>query len=493
MHTIKIQMLLLSVSMTLLSCSDDFLTVTPEDAYSVENAYQTDADFNYAIAGAYAEQQQLSDGASDNWFMYTMVQRSDDVSSNAQFSGGIDTFTDGDNVESLKTSWNRFWTIIYRTNLILEKIEEIEFEDPDLKNYIIGEAYALRAWCYYNLGWQFGGMPLITSVLTVEETNSTPRSTQEETFAQAAADYTTAIDLLPESWDGSNAGRITKYAAEGGLARMYMFQSDFAAAQPLLADIINSGRYALEAEYINCFIDSHDNGPERVWEIQYNGNQVGEGQYGGSNYIPENSDYLPTGVQGTANGNQYASEPMINAYEPGDLRRDITIQTNISINDVVEDNEYFIIKYTHYDYQPANRTDWANNLPILRYTDVIMMYAECLNEAGYVADGEAFDLINQVRARAGLPALTSAEVPSQQAFREAIIQERRVEFAFEGRRWPDLIRWGIAQEVMNAFFQRPEEGNGLYSMQPHQVLYAIPGDELNRYNDPDIMSQNPGY
>ena len=123
-----------------------------------------------------------------------------------------------------------------------------------------------------------------------------------------------------------------------------------------------------------------------------------------------------------------------------------------------------------------------------------MMYAECLNEEGYVTNGEAFNILNQVRARAGLQPLTSVTVPNQQAFREAIIQERRVEFAFEGLRWIDLVRWGIAQEVINEHFLAEDEGGGRYFMDgDYRYIFAIPNDEITRYNNESIMWQNPGY
>ena len=117
-----------------------------------------------------------------------------------------------------------------------------------------------------------------------------------------------------------------------------------------------------------------------------------------------------------------------------------------------------------------------------------------MNEEGYAANGEAFRILNEVRGRAGLPALTSATVPDQDAFRKAIMQERRVEFAFEGLRWNDLVRWGIAQEVINKHFLDEDEGGGRYSMDgEYREIFAIPFDELSRYNNKNIMWQNPGY
>ena len=493
MKNIKLKLLGLIIVMTIMSSCKKFLTTDPESSYSVNTSYQSQSDFNFAITGVYAKQQELY-GGTDNIMIYAFTQRSDDTRNGANSSDGIDRFTDNDATTKLPDYYKRFWEIIYRSNLILDKIDGVTFTDENLKKSIKGEAYALRAWSYFNLAELFGGMPLIKTVKTVEETKTIVRSTQMETFAASEDDYKKAITLLPLTWTGTNLGRITKYAAEGGLARQYMFQSNFAAAKPLLADIINSGLYAMEAKYIDCFDDSHDNGKERVWEIQFHGAASSEACWGGSLFLPEVNNYLPSAVKGTANGNGfYASLSMENAYESGDLRKDISIKSGIKIGNIADPRSY-IIKFCSFDkYVPTSRSDWATNFPILRYTDVKMMYAECLNEEGYVANGEAFNIINAVRARAGLAPLTTTDAPDKAAFRNTLIKERRIEFAFEGLRWPDLIRWGIAESVINANFQTPDEGNGLYSMKSYQKIYAIPSDELNRYNDKTVMFQNPGY
>jgi len=488
-----INIFLIVVLGTILFSCEDFLTTEPESTYSVSGAYQNQSDFEYAIAAVYASQQGLY---SPNVCWYrAMIARSDDTREGSYYLYGIDQFTDGDDVSILTEGWNILWTMINRSNVILDKIDAIEFNDKDVKNYIKGEAYALRAWAYYTLAWQFGGMPLINTSLSAEETKTIARSSQTETFAFAEADYKSAIDLLPEKWTGEDIGRVTKYAAEGGLARLYMFQSDFSSAKPYLSDIINSGLYAMEPDYVDCFTDSHDNGQERVWEIQFSGNLSGEGQQFATGLLPAgytDAVLMPFSGYSTA---MYVSLDMAGAYEDGDLRKDISIVSNIYVGGVLESTYHYILKYCHYDdYTPQTQNDWANNIPILRYTDVKMMYAECLNEEAYVADGEAFSIINAVRNRAGLSPLTSATVPDQDSFRQALIKERRVEFAFEGLRWNDLVRWGIAQEVINDHFMEDDEGGGTYSMDgDYREIFAIPYGELSRYNDESVMWQNPEY
>lgn len=487
----KLSFILLS-TFFMWSCND-FLTTVPESSYSVEGAYKTQSDFVFAIAGVYDEQQELYK-TNTCWFRL-MISRSDDTRHGAGYTYGLDEFTDGDNVSGLASGWQSLWSMISRCNLILDKIEGVEFTDSNLKSNIAGEAYVLRAWAYYTLAWQFGGMPLIDKEMSVAEIKMIPRSTQEQTFAFAEADFKKAIELLPASWSGSNLGRVTKYAAEGMLARLLMFQSKFSTAKPYLEDIINSGLYQMESNYINCFTESHDNGKERVWEIQFNGGLSGEGQSFSTGMLPEGyTDAKLIPFPGSA-GAMYVAMDMASAYEPGDLRKDISIVTNIKVSGVLQSKYYYIIKYCHYDkYTPQAKDDWANNVPILRYTDVKMMYAECLNEEAFVADGEAFNIINAVRARAGLSPLTSTTVSNKDAFRTALIKERKVEFAFEGLRWNDLVRWGIAQVVINNHFMTADEGSGLYFMDgDYRKIFAIPFDELSRYNDETVMWQNSGY
>ena len=486
--------LLLIVSSLIFSSCDDFLTTDPESQYSEEGAYKTQADFEYAITGVYAKQQELYGGISD-WF-WVMNERSDDIRyfSNMQYHH-YGVFTDGDDEAYARTFWADFWTIISRSNFILDRIDVKTFNDSEAKNNIKGEALALRAWAYYSLAWQYGGMPLIdNSKLSIDEVKKIARSTQKETFDFAEKDFLAAIDLLPTEWTGDNSGRVTKYAAMGVLSRMYMFMGEYSKAKPYLASIVNSGLYQMAPKYEDCFNDKYDNNPsyDRLWYVQFTGGELGEGQsLSGRLLYGDGGGLLPYAANNEAS---QVSQDMVAAYEEGDLRKDQSIVTGLARSGVVDDVYYYVRKFAAYTYVPKSESDWANNIPIIRYTDVIMMLSEVLNEEGYVADGEAFQLLNKVRTRAGLPLLTSAEVVDQTAFRNAIIKERQVEFAFEGLRWYDLIRFGIAESVMNKHFAEVDEGSGSFSMDgEYRKLFAIPFDEITRYNDESIMWQNPGY
>lgn len=488
-----IVLLSLSAGAALLSGCSEFLKLTPDSEYSVAGAYKTENDFIQAIVGVYAQQQNLY-ASNSTWFR-ALSGRSDETRNNITYLEGMSSFTNNSTNPVLLDAWNNFYRTIALCNEVIGRIGNGSFTNETSRSNIKGEAYALRAWAYWNLAWQFGGVPLIDRTLTVEETKTIKRSTQEESFAFAERDLKEAINLLPEKWTGANAGRVTKYAAQSLLARLYLFQKNFTSAKSTLEGVIQSGLYAMEGDYRNCFTDSKDNGPERVWEIQFTGGQKGEGQAFSTGLLPEgfnDKSIMPFSGFSTA---MEVSQPMYDSYEPGDKRRNLSILKGWKNAQGQSDTvSKFIIKYLHYEaYTPQAQNDWAINLPVIRYTDVLMMYAEVLNEIAYEGNGEALKILNQVRSRAGLAALTAADLPNKDSFRNAIIKERRVEFAFEGLRWTDLIRWGLAKETMNAFFKRSDEGNGLYSMSDYQVLFPIPFEELSRYNDTSVLWQNDGY
>lgn len=480
----------------------DFLTIVPDSDYSVSGSYITKSDFEQAIAAVYSQQQTYY-GIGNNAY-YIMAGRSDEADIRYPYNplgyiGGIERFIDDSYNSTHLWTYQTMYKMVNRSNLILDKIAAADF-DKTQKDYIKGEALALRAFAYWNLGWQFGGVPLFDKVLSVGEVLQVKRSTQDETFTFAEADYKAAIALLPPSWSGKNLGRATKYAAEAMLARMYMFQNKPAQAKPLLQDIMSCGLYGFESKYIDCFNEGHENGKERIWEVQYCGGQLGEGQsYTGGN-LPEKY----TGPLQSFNGGSGCtpvSGNMVSAYEVGDVRKNISTVTNVIVSGAVNNTNTFICKYHYADvYVPKNGGDWPVNLPIIRYTDVVMMYAEVVNGEGYKAPNDAdpmnpFTILNTVRKRAGLAPLTSADVSDQAAFLKALKKERRVEFAFEGLRWPDLIRWGDAIPVMTDFLGQMSQDGGQYAKNvlPFRLIFPIPQAELDVYVNDKIMWQNPNY
>ena len=487
---ISILLVVVLTSVSFQSC-DAFLTETPESTYTTETFYTSQSDFAYAIASVYAAQQDLYDGQYG--LLRFSIGRSDDTNcyNTNTYMDGADAFTDNSSVKALEEAWTDLYVIITRANSILIRIDNVEFTDADLKRHIKGEAYALRGWAYHTLGVLFGGVPLIVDAeYSVEETKQIGRSTQTETFTQAESDYRKAIDLLPESWNSDGLGRITKYAAEASLGRLYMFMGDFSSALTALTDVINSGKYAMATNYVDCFSDDFDNTAERVWEVQYIGNLSGEGQTFSEISLPEY--YTGSWAISGSSAAMQVSTNLLATYEAGDLRKQITVVDGITVQGALNEYTWFI-KFNHASYVPQSGSDWDVNLPIIRYTDVLMMYAEAVNEISGPTS-EAIDIVNKVRTRAGLAGLMTNKTSSRDNFREAIKQERRIEFAYEGLRWNDLVRWGDAMEVMNKFLQDQDEGNGIYQCDgTYRYIFAIPQEEITRYANSSKMWQNDGY
>lgn len=473
------------------SCSD-FLDLSPVSSYNSGSFYKTQKDFELAVTGVYDILQYLNNDLIPN----NLESRSDNVRNDVIATYGhnlVHRCMDDATTSTLKDIWKRYWIVIDRCNAIIDQIDTGTFTDETRRSNLKGEAYFFRGYAYFQLGWMYGGVQLIDHQMKVDEIKLTARSSQTETFTQAANDLTQAIQLLPEVWPTKELGKATKYAAQGIQARMYMFQKNYSAAKPLLQSIISSGKYQLATSYANCFLDKYDNSTEHVFQVQYKSGNLGEGNGFVAYEVPQfyRSALFPLGG---ISGAMIASPDLYNAYENSDLRRDFNIQKGYTNSSGQVDTEtLYFIKYGHGTIPTTSITDYEVNMPILRYTDVKLMYAEVLNEGGYTSTGEAFSILNEVRSRAGLSPLTSVQVPTQEAFRMAMLKERRVEFANEYLRWFDLLRTGKALSVMNTFFARADEGSGAYKMEEFRFIFPIPQDELKINPDTKYMWQNPGY
>lgn len=486
---ILILTILSSFLLIVISCEDN-LDLNPISNYNAGSFYKTQNDFGLAVNGIYDKLQEL--------YYYNIVPfgiegRSDNVNVNTGYdAGALSQLVDNETTGVLTAMWRYCYQIIDRSNAVINQIEEGIFTDENYKNYYKGEAYFMRGYAYSQLGYFFGGVPLFDQQMDVDEIKLVARSTQEETFNFAANDLTQAIALLPSEWTSAELGKATKYSATGILARLYIFQQKYSEAKPLLSDIISSDKYEMATNYSDCFNDKFDNGAEHVFQIQYTSGDLGEGNMLPIVSAPQNID-SPLFPQGGGSPFLNVSKDLYDSYESGDLRRDFTIQKGYTDKSGVVDNvTSFYIKFAQGTI-PATLDDYAVNLPVLRYTDVKLMYAEVLNEENFIANGEAFSILNAVRDRAGLPNLAVVELTGKEEFRTAIFNERRWEFAGEYLRWFDIVRSGKATEIMNSFLQQPENGNSLYSMDNHQTIFAIPQYELDINTDSQIMWQNDGY
>jgi hypothetical protein len=468
----------------LAACGNKHLDLKPISQITTANFYQTADDFRSAVNGAYATLQQ--GGNFGNIYVAGDIP-SDDTSPVA--SGSV---TDQDEFDKfyLRTTnpflgawWNDGYRGIARCNAILDQIDGVEM-NSQLRDRYKAETKFIRGVIYFNLVRLFGDVPLVLkSVSSPEEGYSIGRAPVAEVYAQIEKDLTEAEAVLPRTYTGVDVGRATSGAAKAFLAKVYLTQRKFAQAATKLKEVIDSGVYDLLPSFAAVFSAAAKNHREAVFEIQYRSGGLNEGNPTPSSFAPENSGnaVIPFG----GDGNNQPTIDLENAFEPGDQRKAITVATSYVNAAGVTVPARFTRKFMD---SPPVKYDNNNNLPVIRYADVLLMYAEALNENGFAANGDAFRFLNAVRRRAGLPERTATDLPSQAAFRLAVEQERRVELACEGHRWFDLVRTGRAIPVMNA----KRTALGLRTdLNPNLLIFPIPQAQIDI--NPSLIRQNPGY
>ena len=447
----KIQISFIFILFALVSCKEDSLNVYPETYQNANSFFQTKAQFLQAVNGTYAPLQPIYTGPF--WALAEM--RSDNTS--YQYNTGdrsgfsleeLDEFREIDNNTNVAGMFNNSFLSINRANVILERLPAATAVDQATKDQVTGEASFLRAFSYFNLVRLHGDVPLVLKeVKSVDEAFAVgKRRPAGDIYTQILADVQTAIAKLPETYTAADKGRATKGAARTLLAKIYMTQKNFTGAVTELKAVVSSAKYSLNTVYADNFSITKENGVESVFEIQYIEGPNNEFSNFIYTFAPWNSTSMVVGGgfavnSGTAAGWNQPTQDLLDAYETGDLRKDVSIGTEFKVANVVVP---YVKKYTGLH---ATRFQTANNFPVYRYSDVLLMLSESLNEVGFAAGGEAEGYLNQIRKRAGL---VDKKPASQADFRTAVAQERRVELAFENHRWFDLLRYGNAEATMKA-------------------------------------------
>lgn len=455
------------------SCGKGFIDLKPISTITTDNFYKTEEDFKNAVNGAYNA---LRTGGTYGVDSYIFAEiRSDNsipvASGSVTDQDEFDRFYIRTTNPFINNRWSNSYTAISRCNAILDRITPVAMSDA-LKARYIGEAKFLRALFYFNLVRTFGDVPLVLKEITNgNEGYEYGRNARAEVYAQIEKDLTEAAAALPPSYTGADVGRATAGAARAILGRVLLAQKKFAPAAVELKAVIDLGQYALVPVYANFFVVNNKNNKEAIFDVQYRSGGIGQGNPWPNSFAPQNSGNAVIMFGG--DGNNAPTDDLLNEYEAGDQRKDATIATSyVNANGVTIPGN-FVKKYRDV---PGIKNDNGNNIPIIRYADVLLMYAECLNEAGYVAGGDAFNYLNEVRNRAGLADLTAAEVPDQAAFRLAMEHERRVEFAFENLRWYDLVRTDRAITVLNG---KSTQINLVNPVTPQNQVFPIPQSQID--------------
>ena len=486
MKTIKILFTLFLILGLTIQCSEEFLERTPPSSLTEDIFFKTEEDALATINAAYAAIQ-LRPMYAENYPKVAEVP-SDDVTLNNTGGLGFDTFTWNAAEGQLDGVYQSCYEGILRANLAIQRIPEIDI-DQNLANRLVGEAKFLRALYYWHLATVFGEVPLILEADPSDlDKSAVAKSSNDAIYQQMITDLQEAESALPAEYNEANVGRATKGAAQALLGKVYLYAEDYQNAEANFLKVINSGLYDLFPDFAELFTEANENSVESIFEIQYA--NVGGGTWAGSDGANNNETNLrwrlnlPQCCGGF--GNLLPTQSIVDAFEEGDPRLDASIFRDGDFYDEVDpvySSEWTPTGYTiKKGMFPVVRNEAGSGLNwmVIRYADVLLMYAEAANENGNMQD--AIDAINEVRDRVDMPALPTDEFPvsTKQEVFDAIVHERRVELAFEYHRFNDLKRWGLAEEELGP----------LGYQAPKHRYYPLPQAELDV--NPEL-EQNPNY
>lgn len=460
----KILVLASLATLLMTSCGDSFFDLEPASSVTIDKVYKTASDYNVAVIGCYAKLQ-----SQVNFYTECCEYRSDNLSLGAPTAGtqdryDIDHFTEKPSNGILSSYWANFNNNVYRCNLLLDQIDGANFAE-NLKKQYKGEAMFIRALNYFNMYRIWGGVPATKHVVSAAEALKVARYSDEQMFDLIAGDLKEIVDnnYLPETYSSADMGRATSGAAKALLGKVYLTFHKWTEAKDILSQLI--GKYQLVSPIAQVFDVDNKNNNEIIFAVHFNKEIEGEGH-----------SYWYNLTNASDDTNQTSS--LLNTFPTGDARKDLITYVQ------VEKNVRLMNKF--YDTKSPTFKTVGNDQILLRYADVLLMYAEALNEIQYDASEGSLALkyLNAVRQRAGISNLTVKQLPTQEKFRKGILVERQREFPYEGQRWFDLVRMGFAKSVMAE--------NGV-EIKDYQLLFPIPQQEIEKVGDKSILWQNPGY
>ncbi|HVH66613.1 MAG TPA: RagB/SusD family nutrient uptake outer membrane protein [Gemmatimonadales bacterium] len=476
------------------SC-ESFLDPNPSDVLTPENFYKTSSDAVAAVNAVYE---------NTKWsywlgFWYISDVATDDILASAKFG------SDGHRMAAyifnatewpMGSMWGGMYGTINRANTVLDRVPGIVM-DPGLRDRLLNEARFLRALAYFNLVRCFGDVPLLEHEVKSLDGLRVSRNPLADVYTLIIGDLQQAVAGLPVSYTGADIGRATRGAAQALLAKVYLTRQDWANAAQTAGSLIQSNHYALLPNWKDNFkIATKLINKESIFEINYDGTlDVGAGSV-------HTLFSLPLGYPGgAAYGLMYIPPSVKNLFAPADKRGNHGTFMVSPYTDLMARTDTFAVppgpafdKYLdETDTQNMTARDWArqsNNWIVLRYADVLLMYAEAVNEGGAATAGTAEAALKLVRARAGID--TAFSGLSQSVFRDSLRLERRREFVFEGQRWFDLSRWGTLDAAIRA------KTTEMFTLVPGETsIHGVPSNLLPiPQSERDInpnLTQNPGW
>lgn len=428
------------------ACDGDVLDVLPVDRIPAETAITDPASAQAALLGAYSALQ------DDDLYGGGYVMFGDLMADNAEHEGTFDSFDEADRMQlvaantQIYATWAALYAGINRVNVLIKRVPELESDLPGEEEQlaeILAEAYALRALHYHNLVRAWGGVPLVlTPPATVDEAGQVARSTEGEVYAQILSDLAAAETHFAAAGSGNSERTFATPGFVDALrSRVYLYMEDWAAAEAAAREVMAAG-YGLAPSYASVFAAPHEATAEDIFRVAFAVADIND--YG---YYYQYAGRFEIG----------ATQEIFNAYPAGDDRPAVIFGGSNA------PGEREVIKYP--------TTSGTEDVHVIRYAEVLLNLAEALARQGGAANlDEAVSYLNQVRQRANLPPYVraSGDLPTQAEVIEAIVFERRLELAFEGDRWFDLVRRGQAVAEL-----------GIPANESWRTLWPIPQAEMD--------------
>jgi tetratricopeptide (TPR) repeat protein len=507
----------LVLSVFIMSCKKGDLTTINPNAQTSQTFWRNADDAVKGINAAYGSL--IIDGSYMRFSPIVENTRGDDATSYSPWDqiynmGKFNMQSTGDGI---LFSWTAYYQGILRVNEVLKYVPDITM-DADLKKRVLGQAYFLRGLYYFHLAdfYKNVPMPLVPAASSTDYFQK--QQTQDVVWAQVISDFKAAKDLLPTSYAALTAadnqvGRATKGAAAAFLGKTYLFTKKYAEAAAEFKSVIDLGVYSLVPNYYDNFFANNENNAESIFEVQFSrsvgGTDLGWGGDPSSGWGRTSSRAITFGAASFGFTDVQPTPVLYNEYLEEktttgavDPRLDVTMYYNKPGEKLYNQsfaaryagssslNALFCHKYENGDSGQNDEYDWRSgiNERLMRYSDVLLMYAECLNELGQTSD--AYPFIQQVRGRAGLPNLATVKPNLTQAqMRDQIGHERFLEFSLEGHRFDDIRRWGWLQDATKlAWLKTRDPEFNTYT--PGKEYLPIPLTEVQTNTG---LVQNTGY
>jgi hypothetical protein len=497
------------LSFIFISCENE-LDLQPLDRLTTDTFYKTRADFDGAIFASYSSMQDFwgtsteTLGENGEFWKISMVI-SDDVaasSSSDQRSRDVDNLMLRASDVPFAAVYTQIYEGIYRANLVLDRLggdNELSTEDITV---LEAEAKFLRGWFHFQALKMFGTPPLALGIVQGIDSQALPNGTKADLFAAILSDFSDAVSGLPDSWDNLNTGRATSWAAKSFIGKVNVWKEDWPAAIAAFEEVVNNGPYRLMDNYEDNFNYARENNAESIFEIQYGGpfsddnlwvfddthsEDFKASQGIGRGWYWDASNGAPAGKLGW----WAPTQSLVEAFEDEDVRKSAVLYQDGDTYYTYDGGGQYVLPYdtswseTNYTlkkYRGPNNTVSDNhasngqadfdNERWFRFAELKLLYAEALIQGGNATVAE--QQINDIRNRAGL-----ADLAPGTDLMEAMMQEKRVELAFEPHRWFDITRWGIGASVFGSAW------NDNYN------VFPFPLSEIERSNG--LLIQNSGY